>query len=325
MNPVSRYAFINARIHGMMAGAWLGEKLKSLLQYKSILDLARALYPASDQPSLIVETSALEARIHQDSLDKLVMILGLLESPEPLLVQLVRAYEYQNVKTWLRTRLLGAAAGRYWDLGRFKTVDFTSGDPDFSRNEFRWLKARLEEKDLFELEFELDRSYYSRLGELTDGLTGADKRAVHALVKQEIFLVGLVWILRLRTFFGKAGEELDRLIIPQRDAALREALTRAMHFPLDDLAAWRSWRHFWVLEGQDRPDFRAIDPGAVELAARTRLYRKYRIGLNRNLFTLGPLYCFFRLKESEAAMVQSVLEAVHMGLSEEELLPVLGF
>jgi vacuolar-type H+-ATPase subunit C/Vma6 len=324
MNPVSRFAFINARIHGMMAGAWLGEKLKSLVQYKSVLDLARALYPQADQPSLVVETSALEARIHQDSLDKLIMILGRLESPEALLVHMLRAYEYQNVKSWLRTRLVGAAAGRYWDLGRFGTIDFSSGEPDFSRTEFRWLMNRLEEKDMFELEFELDRNYYFRLGELAGRLTGADRRAVLGLVKQEIFLVGLVWILRLRTFFGKNGPELEPLIIPQRDASLREALQRAMYFPLDDLAAWRAWRHFWVLAGQDRPEFRAIDPGAVELAARTWLYRKYRIGFNRDLFTLGPLYCFFRLMESEASLVQSVLEAVHMGLSEEELLPVLG-
>ena len=326
MSPVSRYAFVNSRIHGMMAKAYFGDRLKTLLRYKSILDAAKALYPkAQDAPSPgLVETSALEARVHQDSVDCLIGIMGRLESPEALLIHLLRAYEIQNIKNWLRARAQGSQAGRYWQLGRFATLEFSGAAPDFGSGEYAWLKARLDESEIFPLELELDRRYYARLEDLADALRGTDRRAVHPLVTLETFLGGLVWMLRLRSYFKKLPEELESLGIPQRDAAYREALQRAVHLPLDDLGAWRNWRYFWLLRSQDNPDFRTLDPGQVETTARAHLFRKYRLGFNRNLFTLGPLFCFFRLKESEASLVQSVLEGIHMGLSEEDLLPLMG-
>jgi vacuolar-type H+-ATPase subunit C/Vma6 len=170
----------------------------------------------------------------------------------------------------------------------------------------------------------LDTEYYSRLLALARGLPAGDRTGILRFVRHEVTLVNVTWALRLRFFFGFTWENARPLMIPGLADSSRRAVSRAFEIPPDSIEEWRKWRFAWLLEDQFTESFQAPDPIRAARHADLRLYTRAHQLFHQSPFTLAPLFAWFKLKEYEASLLKSAVEALWLSMPEQELLALVG-
>jgi len=329
MSRTSRYAFIMAKVYGILARSFVGASYRDLLRLKSLSELSQRLFPgekdASTAEPLPIE---LEASIVRASIDAMIYVLDMLPDPPPILVHTARKLEYQNVKTMVRGIVHGRVDGlRIWDLGKYAGIRFGGlKDPEkaFPGTPYAWLLPLIHTLPLAELENRLDRDYYDRLMQLARALPSRDQTGVLRLANAEIALANVIWALRLRFYFKIDASKALGLLIGGTSSSVRAAIAEAFEIPADSTDGWRKWRYGWLLEDQLAESFVAPDPMRAEQKASQALYARAHQSFHQNPFTLGPLFAYFKLKEYEASLLGIAVEALHLSVPEQDVLDIVG-
>jgi vacuolar-type H+-ATPase subunit C/Vma6 len=325
----SRYAFILAKVYGVMARSFSGGAYRDLLRLKSLSELSERLFPGerTGAPALVVPVEV-EARILRGSIDAMIAVLDYLRDPPPLLVHAARRPEYQTAKALARALAHGRTEDiRVWDLGKysaFRIKDARDPEKTLRSSDYSWILPLAQTVPVPELENRLDRHYYERFSALAQALPSADRAPVLRLARTEIALSNAIWALRLRFFFKFEAAKALPLMIPGTSAAVKAAVSAAFEFAADAQEDWRKWRYGWLLSDQLGDAFSAPDPIRAEQKASQFLYRRARQAFHQNPFTLGPLVAFFRLKEYEASLLNVAAEAIQLSIPEQEVLAITG-
>ena len=329
MSRTSRYAFILAKVYGVMARSYVGANYRDLLRLKSLVELSDRLFPTGGPRSADTPLPAnLEERIVNASIQAMIRVLDYFNPPDEILVHAARKVEYQNVKAVVRGMKHGTAPDvRTWDLGKYAGVRLHGAkDPEkaIKASRYAWILPLLETLPLAELENRLDQDYYGRLLELCRSLPAADRVGALRLVGAEIALANVTWALRLRFYYHMDAAKAQALMIPGAGASVRAAIAAAFEIPADAADEWRKWRFGWLLEDQLNESFAAPDPLRAEQKASRALYVRAHQALHQNPFTLGPLLAYFKLKEYEATLLNIAAEALHLAVPEQEILNIVG-
>jgi vacuolar-type H+-ATPase subunit C/Vma6 len=334
-----RYAFILAKIYGMLARSFIGQNYRDILRLKRVQDIYDRLYPGerAEKPEHQL-TTELEARIVQSGIAAMIFVLDMLGEPEEILVHILRKFEYQGVKSVLRG-LAPAADGstegstegtlppQVWDLGRYGSVDLAhSRDPLSSIRDspYAWVVPLARTTPIVRIENMLDQEYYRRLLALTRALPAKDRKGVSRLVQLESSLADVLWALRLRFSFGMELEKARDLLIHGMLEAERRAVAQAFDIPADSIEGWRKWRFGWLVEDQLTESFRAPDPVRAEQKGTRRLYTRAHQLFHQDPFTLTPIVAFFKLKEYEVGLLKTAVEALRLSVSEQDILALVG-
>lgn len=326
-----RYSFILAKVYGMLARTWVGANFRDILRLRKVQDLYDRLFPGErpEKPEHQL-TADLESRVAQAGAQAMIYVLDRLGDPPAILVHILRSFEYQGVKSLLRSAAQGqgrATAVPVPDLGRFATVDFaaTGSSADLLEGTpYAWAAALLATTPVVRIETMLDQHYYRRLLELARALPRKDRAGVSRLVGTEIALVDAVWALRLRFSFGMDAGAARELLLPGLPDADRRAVEQSFEIPPDSLEGWRRWRFGWLVEEQLGESFKAPDPVRAEQKATRRLYGLARSLFHQDPFTLTPLVAFFKLKEYEVSFLNTAVEALRLSVSEQDVLALVG-
>ncbi len=150
----------------------------------------------------------------------------------PLLAQLYRHFEIDNLKAVLR----GIIGGASWDRIRF--VLFPTGDmgvlPAMSMVEVANVPAAIEmlrdtpyyetlsfamrrysvEQNLFPLEVALDLNYWRKLWSAMNALTGQDRTQALRIIGSLVDMNNLMWAIRYRVYHHLSEEELINYTLP---------------------------------------------------------------------------------------------------------------
>ncbi len=339
-----RYSFILAKIYGMLARTYVGANFRDILRLRKVQDLYDRLFPGerAEKPEHQL-TADLETRVAQAGIASMTYVLDSLGDPPEILVHILRSFEYQGVKSLLRTAALprvgegqpmaassGPRGGQVGalapDLGRYGTVDFASiGSVEaLEATPYAWVVPLLATTPAARVENMIDQQYYRRLLELTRALPRKDRAGVSRLVGMEIALADAVWALRLRFAFGLDAEKARELLVPGLLDADRRAVEQAFDIPADSIEGWRKWRFGWLVEDQLSESFKAPDPVRAEQKATRRLYAKAHHLFHQDPFTLTPLVAFFKLKKYEVAFLNTAVEALRLSVSEQDVLALVG-
>ena len=329
MSRTSRYAFILAKVYGIMARSFVGASYRDLLRLKSLAELSDRLFPGeraqSPEAPLPVE---LEARIVRASIEAMTYVLDYFEPPDEILVHTARKLEYQNVKSVVRGIVHGKVDDlRIWDLGKYAGIRLRGAkDPEkaIKGSPYAWILPLLRTVSLAQLENVLDRDYYDRLLQLARALPARDRAGVLRLVTAEIVLANVVWALRLRFYFKLEAGKAIGLLIGGTSSGVRAAVADIFEIPPESPEAWRKWRYGWLLEDQLGDSFLAPDPMRAEQKASQALYARAHLAFHQNPFTLGPLVAYFKLKEHEASLLGIAVEALHLSVPEQDILNIVG-
>jgi vacuolar-type H+-ATPase subunit C/Vma6 len=329
MSRTSHYAFIMAKVYGIIARSFVGASFRDLLRLKSLAELSDHLFPgepaASSQEPLPLE---LEARIVRASIDAMTYVLDYFHEPPPILVHAARKLEYQNVKSVVRGIVHGSAdMPRIWDLGKYAGIRLSGGaDPEkaIKASPYSWILPLLTTVPLAQLENMLDKEYYDRFMKLARELPPRDRAGVVRLVGAEIALANVIWALRLRFYFKCDAARALGLLIGGTSSSVRAAIAESFEIPADSTDGWRKWRYGWLLEDQLAESFTAPDPMRAEQKASQNLYARAHQSFHQNPFTLGPLVAYFKLKEYEASFLGIAVEALHLSVPEQDVLEIVG-
>ncbi len=324
MMQASRYAFIHGKIHGIMAKSYVDSRIESLLRYANLLELSRRLFPSQEVSTLERDLIRdIQRKFENQTIATLVKILSYLPKPPAILVQVLREYDYRNLKTLLRAKKTGLRDLPLWDISPYGEVPLDyDGFPENLKDTGFWdLVSRMGEKELFDLEFELDKRYYAELAGHAADLPARERKIMGPLVSLEITLQNLIWSLRLRYYFSLPWEKVEKLLFPTGYGEIPLLAKNLYALPFDEPAQWEKNRYGRILRAGQSGE---ITPEGAEGAGMKHLHRRIRRVFYGRPFTLSSLYAFFRLKLYEAGLVTSVSEGIRMSIPPARLAEILG-
>ncbi|MDR3166855.1 MAG: V-type ATPase subunit, partial [Treponema sp.] len=195
------YAF--AKACGVIGKSFVGKGISRLGSITRLTDLDRLVFPQKtrDLPEreLLVD---LERRVTGRVVKQITTLVGSFSNPPELLLRLVRAYEYGDIKSVLSAITgEGTKKPEFIDLGDFGTVNFTAF-PDLAAmvkdTEFAFLLAEdiHTDKDGILVQTRLDRNYYTLLWNSLFSLPRKDRAAIEKILAEEISLRNASWALR---------------------------------------------------------------------------------------------------------------------------------
>ncbi len=329
MNSSARRGFLLAKVYGTVARSYVGGNFRDLLRLKSLRELQQLLWPAAaGETAAPVPVGEMEAQIVQGGIAAMRAVLDYLGEPVAILVHILRKAERQNLKIVLRGIEEGRVdTSRLQDLGEYAELRLGRvGDYEkaVASSPYAWTLAAMKTMSRARLENGIDRAYYIELLRLAGALSSRDRAGILRYVVLEISLLNAILALRLRFSFGMDEATARPLLVPGLADSLKRAVARAFEIPQDSVEEWRKWRFGWLLADQLGESFRGPDPVRAEAKASQRLYVRAHQLLHQHPFSLCPLVAYFSLKQQEAALLKTAVEALVLGVPEKELLAMVG-
>lgn len=235
---VSGYASINARVRVMYSTLLSSQAMSDLCETSDTDALLTALKHTDYGPYLekVKDKSLSPRRAVFQMKQRLAEAYGSVihSSPEdarPVLVQLFRHFEVDNLKAVLR----GIIAGASWDRIRFvlfpmpssilpaqamvesgnvtSAIEMLRGTPYYETLSFA-MKRYSAEQSLFPLEVALDLNYWRNLWSMMNRLSGQDKAQAKRIIGSLVDMNNLMWAIRYRTYHHVSEEELINYTLP---------------------------------------------------------------------------------------------------------------
>jgi hypothetical protein len=314
-------SYIYARVCGALSRSWAGPRSAELLRQGRPSDLWRSLF--NDSPPLLPERSfvaELEARVVREAFEEFRLYADQLQQDEPFFLATRRKAEFARVKRVLLAVRDADSSCPPCDDPKlpegFKPAAFPRLEAMFAGGSYSWITpAALD--DLPAAENRLDRQYYAELWEALKTVPASRAAGLRRFLALEIELENVIWAIRLSRYYAMGPEAIKPLLVSVDGLDLSSMALAAAGFKIDRRQDWDGWKYAAYLKGGGEPW--SIDVRALEAGLRKLLYRKARLTLHLNPASYAPLYCFFKLKEFETAVVLGIIEGVHLGAPAEEI------
>jgi len=346
-------AYAYAKACGIIGKSFIGRNMINLETVNRLSELDRMIFPTAYQAlpekSLLFD---LEKRIIDRAVHSIISVVECFSNPPEFFSLLIRGYEYADIKRTLEASLDGEkTAPAHTDIGRFQTVNFDAW-PDIREmikgTEFDFLldKEGILAWELggFTLQTMLSVRYYSALWKSLLSLPGKDRKVAERILSDEISLKNACWALRLRSYYQMPAEEVKSHLIdiPIKTSgpgarSLADDAIRSLEFPLDNHAAWSSWRWREFLnpvsdgmgysrspaEGAGSVWHWQADPRYFQNASSRYLYRLARHHFHHSPFSMDSIFCFIKLKQMEEDILTSGAEGLGMHMSGRDIVSML--
>ena len=236
---VSGYAVINARVRAMSSNLLTSQQWTNLCQTPDSRSLVESLNETAYHEYLVnVDEKELTPRravyqIKHRIADAYLTVIRLaLAHTRPLLMQLYRHFELDNLKAVFR----GIISGASWERVRFVLFPFGSDtvlpaqamveagsveaavallhDTPYYDTLSHALKRYAAEQSLFPLEVALDLNYFRQLWNEVKQLTGDDRNQSLRVVGSLLDMNNLMWAIRYRVYHHLSEEEIINYTLP---------------------------------------------------------------------------------------------------------------
>jgi vacuolar-type H+-ATPase subunit C/Vma6 len=327
MPDASPYAY--AKACGITGKSFIGKRISSLTGLRSLNELDRLIFPDSYRELLGMELlSDLERRIIARTIRQILLIVNGYDKPPELLVQMLRVYEYSDLKACLQNIASGEKKlPALCDIGIFQTVNF-SAYPDIDmmlkNTEFNFLitdELKSGNTDINSIETKLDYLYYLRLINYLPRLGEEDRMITQRILYEEIALRNCVWALRLRAYFKKSEKETENYLMEikthnktGKGLSLASDALESLGFPLDSRQPWEGWKWEFLLNKEHSSEHWKVDPRHFQNAASQYLYRITLRNFHRSPMSISSIFCYIKLKQFEEDFLTSIAEGLALGM-----------
>jgi hypothetical protein len=317
-------AYAYARACGSLARSFLGERAAALARCSRVAEAWRIVFdeapPALPEASLAAEA---ELRLGLRAGDALRAIAGPLVLETPIFLALSRRREMSYLKRALAAAAEGEAAppapGDPELYPGFRLDAYPDAERMVRNTDYEWI-AEAGTLDLPAVKNRLDRQYYRGLWAGAAEAPSMMRGSLSSLVKMEAELENVVWALRLKRYYALGSAEIGDLLIDLPRADVKSPAIAALGFRADARSDWRGWK--WERLVPDvRKDGGAwrLDLKSLESAADAYVYRRLSRALHMEGDTYVPLYCFYKIKELEAAAIRGIVEGIKLEAPEAEI------
>jgi vacuolar-type H+-ATPase subunit C/Vma6 len=326
------YPYAYAKACGITGKSFVGKRISSLAGLRSLSELDRLIFPDSYRELLGMELlSDLEKRIIARTIRQILLIVNGYDKPPELLVQMLRVYEYSDLKACLQNIAFNEKRlPALCDIGSFQTVNF-SAFPDIDmmleNTDFKFLLSDELKSlnsggtDINSIEAKLDYLYYLRLINYLPRLGEEDRMITQRILYEEIALRNCVWALRLRTYFKKSAKETENYLMEikahnktGKDLSLASDALESLDFPLDSRQVWESWKWKDLLNKEHSSEHWKADPRHFQNAASQYLYQITLRNFHRSPMSISSIFCYIKLKQFEEDFLTSIAEGLALGM-----------
>lgn len=336
---VSDYAALNARVRVMYSYLLGSSELKAMSEVADLPSLVVALKRTQYGPELdsikdkdvTPRSVALAIKKRQAEASESIIRTSPLQA-RPVLAQLYRYFEVNNLKAVLRALAAGAGrsgAGLTWEEVKallFPTgslsslpaqamvesgnvsaaVELLRGTPYYEPL-VSGLKRYAAEQSLFPLEVALDLHFWRKTWHEARRLLGEDQTQAVRVIGSLVDTNNLMWVIRYRTYLGLAEEELINYTLPF-GFRLRDEDVRAIAAGADLASLLR--RVFPTLPNFDAylQDLRIGLPG-LEVELKRHVMHQCLAALVGNPFHIGMPLAYLVLHDLEVQDLTVLVEA----------------
>ena len=343
---VSGYAAISARVRAMYSSLLSEEDFARLSDSPDLPALVTQLKQTAYGPYLenLKDKDltpqkvdlAIEGRL-ADSYHSVIHMAP--EHARPLLKQLYRYFEVQNLKAILRAIVIDSSSERLQDvlfpMGEMMVlpvqamlesgsvgaaVELLQNTPYYDTLSFA-MKRYSAEQNLFPLEVALDLYYWRQLWSEAKKLQGQDREQASRIIGSWMDVNNLMWVIRYKVYHGLSEEEIINYTLPF-----------GYRVQDDDVRAIAAGADLPLVVGRvfpGIPDLNALleDPRRglpqLEVILKRRLMQQCLSAFIGNPFHVGVPLAFLILSNLEVQDLTVLIEAKASAMPEEEFLPFI--
>lgn len=331
MGDTALDGYIYAKVCGMLSKSFVGGGFHRLQSVTSLEGLWNLLFSA-ECPS--VSSAELAEMIEHESeklfLEKFISLLELQSCPPQFLIDLIRLYDYENLKEMLfisfKENDSSAKLPEMNHINPFSMLHYdkwpnvkalVSGSP------VDWCASTDPEVSQLELESHLDLQYVRTLWNSLDHLPASSGECIKKMLKEELLLDNLVWSLRLRVYFGMEGKDVLQRLVTLEDVSNINAISRdelagpiakTLDYSINNYEAWSKSAYGELLNPPQEDELWTIDPRWVNSVAHRKLFQQWKKRLHQNHELPHVLYCWFKIKRYELDCIRAVTECLRLGL-----------
>lgn len=333
MDQSGASVYVYAKASGMLARSFTGAKVHELFEVRSLQDLWTLVF-GKEVP--LVPEVLLARQIEKEAEKRFIadykMLVGCYDKPATVLLQLLRFYDYRNIKT------IGAAlcSGEkklpdIANIGKLSCLDYSAWPniQNITKNSsLSWYNSVPTWQTQKDFDRRLDIQYTKALWESVNSLPKAERQATADFIKQEIILQNCEWALRLRVYYNMSKEDIipylacANLPAHKKDVLAGHAI-RILDFPLDDRSAWNSWKYSYLLNPEIESEWK-IDPRWFEQAVNLKLNKAAISKFHEQPFSALVLVSWFKIKQHELNMIRTAAEGLRLNVSNSELKEFVG-
>ncbi|MDR2964784.1 MAG: V-type ATPase subunit [Treponema sp.] len=330
------YAY--AKACGIIGKSFIGKRMSSLHGLHTLNDLDRLIFPNNYSNLPLRELLPdLESRITMRAVSRILSILESYSNPPKLIEQMIRAYEYNDLKTVIHAIVAGKKEPpNICNIGRFRTINFKAF-PDIKKmlenTEFDFLlkdelRTISRNMDTVSVEKKIDELFYQNLIKSLDQLSDEDHWVMQHFLVDEISLHNCAWTLRLRSYYQKKEEEIKKFLMDfkvhgKKKGSLAAEAIQSFEYPLDSRYQWDNWKWEELLNPEEPAVHWKLDPRYFQNAASNYLLRLAYKFFRRNPMAASAIFCFIKLIQIEEDILTSIAEGLALGMDSNAVFSLL--
>lgn len=338
MDKSAADSYVYAKMSGMMAKSYVGERASQLFEVDSLSKLWTLIFnkesPAVPQNLLSRE---LEKEAQKEFLNQYVKLIKNYSQPSQILTTLLQFYEYDNLKT-LASALNGGLKElpQIADISPFSQLNYSAW-PNFQeitqKSSFEWYKAPVEFSVQRENDYKLDEQYIRELWSATKKTNLTCRKALENLIGEKISMDNVIWALRLKIYYKMPDFEiLNHLVYSTdenknscnpEDVFVKES-AKILSWDVDDWSKWEKWKLSAILNPHQEGNVWILDPRYLSNAYKSVYVKKAYKMFHLYPFTEAPLVCFFIVKRYELYNIRTAAESIRLNISSSQAKEIAG-
>jgi len=324
MDSSSAVEYIYAKTSGMLAKAFVGSRANRLFQSKDLADLWRIVFaePVPAVPENLL-AQAIEKEAENRFLKEYISLIDSFEKPEPVALQLLRSFDYSNIKKLnfaLRTGEKNLP--ELMDIGRFTQIKYKAWPVIAKMTEngcFSWVTDVVDAKDVRDFEYKVDAQYVEELWSAVKRTKGEAKTAIEELIKEQLILNNIVWAIRLKMYYNMEPDDIIPYLAASGAQAVKkdiliEPVLKIIYKPLDIYSEWASWVYADLMNPADDITSWTIDPRYLQHAANMKIHKMALRMFHKYPCSSAILVPWFMIRQLELEYICTAAEGLRLGV-----------
>lgn len=167
------------------------------------------------------------------------------------------------------------------------------------------------------LESENDMTDMMSVKKLLDSaqkISGEGKEELSKLIKLELQMKCVIWVLRLRVFYNMDTEDILKQFTGFKDELdFTRDVKDLCNRKLDSIDDWKNWKFKDLLNGEGERSGWEIDPVFIEKKAKSYLFDKAKKLFHRYPMSNVVMYSWYKIKQHELEELRCASESLRLG------------
>lgn len=322
MDGTSAAAYVYAKACGMLSKSFIGARTDRLFAARSLSDLWTLLFK-SEVP-LVPEAllaKQIEEKAEQTFIDDFIVLLDAFDKPDPILIQLLRFYDYNNIKDIAAALCEGKTEPpTLSDIGKYSALNIKAW-PDIAAitkdSSMAWYNTVPTWETQYEMDRRLDVQYIRKLWEAVHLVPKSERQPVERIIGEYIVLENCIWAIRLAVYYGMNKEEIIGRLAGEKDMPdkydrLAGEAVRILDRAVDTWQDWTDWKYVDLINSGEEGTVWILDPRRIQQAAGVYLNRKALNSFHRYPFTANVLVTWFKIKQYELNCIRTAAESMRL-------------